>query len=186
MPALPTPNRLVRRACVAACATLAIGAPAVLIDSAAANAAPVHHSASPSPAAIASSVVTLLNKERAAHHLPKLTVDKHLALAAQRHTATMAAKRSFSHQVKGEAALPARATRAGYKWSTLGENLGHNKKPTAKSALHIVKVWYAEKPPNDGHRQNTLGRAYRNVGVAVILDKKHHVLWMTVDFGRKR
>jgi uncharacterized protein YkwD len=39
-----------------------------------------------------------------------------------------------------------------------------------------------EQPPNDGHRQNILSRAFRFIGITVTRDSRGTV-WMTQDFS---
>jgi uncharacterized protein YkwD len=43
---------------------------------------------------------------------------------------------------------------------------------------------YNEKAPNNGHRLNILSSKFRQVGVDVYLDRTHHKVWLTTDFGR--
>ena len=42
---------------------------------------------------------------------------------------------------------------------------------------------YNEVPPNDGHRVNILSHTFRQVGIDVYYDARHHKLWFTQDFG---
>jgi hypothetical protein len=39
----------------------------------------------------------------------------------------------------------------------------------------------AEKPPEDGHRQNLLSTSFYQIGVAVLIDAKG-IAWVTEDF----
>lgn len=132
----------------------------------------------------AKAVFTLLNKERAANGLPALKWNATLAnCSAYNHSALMAADDTMSHQLPGEAYFADRITACGYRWSTVGENIGWTTDMTADGARSIEKSMYNEKPPNDGHRQNILSTAFTEVGVGVVLDTTHHKLWLTEDFG---
>ncbi|WP_375483821.1 CAP domain-containing protein [uncultured Jatrophihabitans sp.] len=130
------------------------------------------------------SVLTLLNQERAAHHLHAVTSNAKLLNSARGHNLAMARANLMSHQEKGEPALGSRVTAAGYKWSWAGENIGWNSQVTGAGVLMLQKMMYNEVAPNDGHRLNILNTHFTNVGVDVYVDKTHHKVWLTVDFGR--
>jgi uncharacterized protein YkwD len=91
----------------------------------------------------------------------------------------------MSHQLPGEAFFATRFQKAGYHWQYAGENVGWNSRTSKAGVLMLEKVMYAEKAPYDGHRLNILGKHYRDVGIDVYIDKKHHKVWLTTDFGRK-
>ncbi len=129
-------------------------------------------------------VVNLLNKERAAHHLKPVAGRTKLVRSARSHNLAMARANTMSHQVRGEQSLGSRETAAGYKWTWAGENIGWNSDMSAAGVLMLEKVMYNELPPNDGHRLNILNKHFTNVGVDVYLDRAHHKVWLTVDFGR--
>jgi len=40
----------------------------------------------------------------------------------------------------------------------------------------------AEKPPDDGHRQNLLSKDFHRIGISIYIDA-HHTLWLTEDFA---
>lgn len=126
----------------------------------------------------------LLNSERKAHHLPALTMRTALLRSARSHNLAMARANTMSHQLPGEPGLATRVTRAGYKWHYAGENIGWNSIMTTAGVLQLEKIMYAELPPNDGHKLNILNSHYTNIGVDVYLDKAHHKVWLTTDFGR--
>lgn len=129
-------------------------------------------------------VLSLLNAERRAHHLPALRADHRLRLSARWHNLAMARSNQLSHQLPGEADFTRRIDKAGYHWSMAGENIAWNSVMTKRGVLTLEKLMYGERPPNDGHRQNILSRGYRNVGVDVYIDRTHHKVWLTTDFGR--
>lgn len=130
-------------------------------------------------------VLRLINAERRANHLRPLRYDSRLRISARRHNLTMARANTLSHQLPGEANFARRIDAAGYRWRYAGENIGWNSSISRRGVLILEKMMYHEKAPNDGHRQNILSRHYRNVGVDVFIDKAHHKVWLTTDFGRQ-
>lgn len=134
---------------------------------------------------IQNSVLKLINKQRKAHHLKPLKMDKKLKKAARRHNAEMARANRMSHKLPGESALGRRIDRAGYNWGAIAENVGWNSAMNRGGVLELQKLMYNEKAPADGHRRNILSRSYRNVGVDVYYDAKNDKVWLTTDFGRK-
>jgi uncharacterized protein YkwD len=134
---------------------------------------------------IAVAVQTVLNAERAAHHLPRLSLNHNLNMSARRHDVTMARYNTMSHQLPGEPFFATRMQQAGYHWTYAGENIAWNSSMTLAGVIALQKIMYNERPPNDGHRLNILSSHYREVGIDVYLDRRHHKVWMTTDFGRR-
>ena len=132
----------------------------------------------------ARAVLSVLNSERSAHGLAPLRWNWRLRLSARWHNLAMARANQLSHQLPGELDFARRIDRAGYNWTYAGENIGWNSVMTKRGVVALEKIMYNERPPNDGHRQNILSRNYRNVGVDVYLDRVHHKVWLTTDFGR--
>lgn len=131
-------------------------------------------------------VLALLNSERRANHLPPLALDTQLNRSALAHTARMVGRQSLSHQLPGEAGLGARVSATRYRWSAVGENIGWTSRYSTAGALGIQLAMYHERAPYNWHRLNILSRAYRQVGIGVVLDARHHRVWLTQDFGRGR
>jgi uncharacterized protein YkwD len=138
----------------------------------------------PAEISMAISLEHLLNSERAAHHLPALSMRTALLHSARNHNLAMARADTMSHQLPGEPGLASRITAAGYKWHYAGENIGWNSIMDTTGVLQLEQIMYAEVPPNDGHRLNILNTHYTNVGIDVYLDTAHDKVWLTVDFGR--
>jgi uncharacterized protein YkwD len=134
---------------------------------------------------IAWAVKRQINSERAAHGLRRVRMSSQLMLSARRHNVTMASFDEMSHQLPGEPYFGRRMILAGYNWSYAGENIGWNSDMTLEGVKLLQRMMYHEKPPNDGHRANILSRHYRNVGVDVYMDKTHHKVWLTTDFGHR-
>lgn len=134
---------------------------------------------------MADGVFRHLNYERSLHGLRPLTMSADLVHSAHRHNLRMARFNVLSHQLPGEAFFATRILKAGYHWLWAGENIGWNSRMTYHGVIRLEQMMYHEKPPNDGHRVNILSPHYRNVGVDVYLDPKHHKVWLTTDFGRR-
>ncbi len=54
---------------------------------------------------------------------------------------------------------------------------------TLGGVVILEKMLYGEKAPNNGHRLNILSKHYRNAGMDVYFDPKHHKVWLTTDFA---
>jgi uncharacterized protein YkwD len=135
-------------------------------------------------AAVAGQVLRMLNTERALFHLPALRMNSHLVASAHGHNLHMAAWNVMAHQLPGELSLGGRIGRTGYPWHYAGENVGWNTNWTLAGAYLLETMMFNELPPNDDHRLNILGSAYRDIGIDIYYDTAHHKLWLTEDFGR--
>jgi uncharacterized protein YkwD len=113
------------------------------------------------------------NRERVAQGLPPLKWDGALALAAQRHAQRMAQQGALSHQFPGEPDLPARATQAGSRFSTIAENVAEG--PSA-AGIHLQ---WMNSPP---HRGNLLDPDLDSVGIAVV--QRNGQFFAAEDFSR--
>jgi len=104
-------------------------------------------------------VVEVMNRERAAHGLQPLRLNVQLALAAEDRMNDLYSKHYFNH-VSPDGMQPfVWAERRGYNYRTIGENLATGY-PTANA---VVDGWMH----SPGHRANSLGRDFDEVGVAV-------------------
>jgi uncharacterized protein YkwD len=143
--------------------------------------------ATPSPAtaaADAKAVYNLINKERAAHAERQLRWRDSLASVAHKHNLLMAKYNELTHRLPGEPTFGAEVTAAGYRWRSVGENIGFNSDWSRAGVLTLERLMYNEKPPNDAHRRNILNRAFWAVGVDVYMDAKHHKAWLTEVFAQ--
>jgi uncharacterized protein YkwD len=113
------------------------------------------------------------NRERIAQGLPPLKWDGTLALAAQRHAQRMAQQGALSHQFPGEPDLPARATQAGSRFSTIAENVAEG-----PNAANLHTQWMRSPP----HRGNLLDRDLDSIGIAVI--QRSGQFFAAEDFSR--
>lgn len=107
----------------------------------------------------AASLVEAMNRERAAAGLRPLHLDAALCAAAGDRMQDMFAKHYFDH-ISPDGIDPFTwAERRGYDYRAIGENLATGY-PTATS---VVSGWMH----SEGHRQNVLGAAYDEIGIAV-------------------
>ena len=133
--------------------------------------------------AAATSVLRMLNAERAAHHLPALASSPALVSGARLHNVIMAQANLLSHQLPGEAVFSTRIAQAGVPWHSAAENVGWTTVKTTAGAEGLQSSMYNEKPPNDGHRRNILSTSVRFVGIDVLIDARTGKLWLTEDFA---
>lgn len=118
-------------------------------------------------------VIALVNDERAKSGLNSLTANAKLTAAAAAHADDMAVHSFFSHTGSDGASSADRATRAGYNWSAVGENIASG----ATSPAQVMDLWMN----SSGHRANILNSNFTEIGVAV--DTHGGLLWVQV-FGR--
>jgi uncharacterized protein YkwD len=95
----------------------------------------------------------------------------------------LAAANQLSHQLPGEAPLGARISAQGVSWSWAGENIALTSNMSTAGALGLEQGMVSETPPNDEHRVNILTTTGTIVGVDVLFDSIHHLLWLTEDFA---
>jgi uncharacterized protein YkwD len=161
-------------------AGLAAAAPAANASGRTAHAARQGQCANADKAASAASkqamrraVVCLINKQRAAHHLPGLRAQSMLDRSAQRWTNVMVNTGQFTHGSN----FAARISAAGFDWSAAGENIASG----FRTPRQVVRGWMG----STGHCQNILDPSYANVGTGVSthrLGPYGPATW-TQDFG---
>ncbi len=132
---------------------------------------------------IAHAVFQAINQSRAANGLPPLRWSTALANSARQHDLTMQAANTLSHQLAGEAGLGDRERQQGVNWTWAAENIGETSDQTIDGALGLHQDMMNEQPPNDGHRQNILTTSGNIVGIAILIDQQHGLLWLTEDFA---
>jgi uncharacterized protein YkwD len=121
----------------------------------------------------AAEVLRLVNVERARAGCPAVSSDSRLVAAATSHSADMAANDYFSHTGRNGSTLGSRVTAAGYRWSSVGENIAKGQ-PTPAA---VMRAWM----DSSGHRANILNCGFRNLGVGLAYDGRSPV-W-TQDFA---
>ncbi|WP_407071613.1 CAP domain-containing protein [Streptomyces sp. BK239] len=148
-------------------------APAAPPAAAPSAAAPGASAAAPASGAVAK-VVSLVNGERGKAGCSPLTVNAKLTKAAQDHSADMASHRNMSHTGSDGSDPGARITRAGYAWSTYGENVAYG----YSTPEQVMAGWMA----SPGHKRNILNCAFKEIGVGLAQPGSY---W-TQDFGTAR
>jgi uncharacterized protein YkwD len=134
-------------------------------------------------ASAAQAVVTAINASRFAAGLPALLWSAGLSRSAHLHNLAMATADQMSHQLPGEAPLGTRISAQGVLWSWAGENIALASSLSTAAALGLEQGMVNETPPNDEHRVNILTTLGTMVGVDVVFDSIHHLLWLTEDFA---
>lgn len=147
------------------------------------TAAPKPTTAAPEPSATASApaasgpvarVVELVNAERAKVGCSAVKVNSTLTRAAQDHSEDMAASGTMSHTGSDGSDPGARITRAGYTWSTYGENVAYG----YSTPEQVMNGWMT----SPGHKANILNCSFKEIGVGLAQPGNY---W-TQDFGTAR
>jgi uncharacterized protein YkwD len=104
----------------------------------------------------------------------RLTRDPALEHAARNHAEDMATHSLLGHEGSDKSVPARRATRAGYSWASVAENVAGGQ----TTAGEVVKVWLA----SPGHCRNLMNPRYSETGVARAVDKdsQHVVYWVQV------
>ena len=111
---------------------------------------------------------------------PALTWNDALTTAAIAHSDDMVAHNFFDHTGSDGSTLGDRATRAGYAWSALGENIAAGQ----ASMAVVVDGWMK----SDGHCANLMNASFRDIGVACIAgnaNTSYRTYW-SQEFGTPR
>jgi uncharacterized protein YkwD len=111
---------------------------------------------------------------------PPLTSNMALDRAAQAHSSEMAALRYFSHEGKDGSTVGERATRAGYAWQHIGENIASG----MRTPDEAVAGWVA----SPGHCANLMNAGFTELGsgFAESRDPETAIVFWTQVFGRAR
>lgn len=118
--------------------------------------------------AVRHATLCLLNRQRAAHGLPRLREHRSLSTAAKKYARLMVAKRFFDHVSPAGSTMASRIKRTNYlhhthAWS-LGENIAWGSGGLATPA-QIVNAWMHSA----GHRANILDGSFREIGIGIAL-----------------
>ncbi|HEY5809090.1 MAG TPA: CAP domain-containing protein [Povalibacter sp.] len=138
--------------------------------------------------AVSDRVLTLVNQARAQPRkcgstrfvaVPPLALSAQLSRAALLHAQDMAQHNFFEHEGSDGSTVAVRATRAGYEWRSVGENIAAG----STTAESVVKGWL-ESP---GHCANIMAPAFAEMGIAYATDDKSKagIYWSQV-FGSRR
>ena len=111
---------------------------------------------------------------------PPLSWNLQLGEAALSHSRDMASRRYFAHKAK-DGSMPAdRATRAGYSWQRVGENIAFG-----QSTPDEAMAGWLDSP---GHCANIMNPGFTEMGAAygVAAEKRSGIVYWTQVFGRPR
>lgn len=136
-------------------------------------------------------VLALVNKERAARHLAKLTVSTKLTKAARAHSTEMGRKQYFTHDSTSGESWSNRIirfgyTKSGYRYWKVGETLFWGA-GLYSSPVNVVDEWMA----SPAHRKVILTKVFRNAGIGAVRcsggygECTEDVWFFTLDLGRR-
>lgn len=123
---------------------------------------------------VAARIVQLVNAERSKVGCSPVTLNAVLTKAAQAHSADMAAHQNMSHTGSDGSSPGDRITRAGYIWSTYGENVAYG----YATPEQVMAGWMS----SPGHKANILNCSFKEIGVGLAQPNSY---W-TQDFGTAR
>jgi uncharacterized protein YkwD len=111
---------------------------------------------------------------------PPVAWNGRLALAALGHSGNLAEGHYFSHKERDGSDPADRATRAGYAWRLVGENIASGN----RSAQEAVQAWL----DSPGHCANIMNPGFTEMGAAYAIDpaNEHRTPYWTQVFGRPR
>jgi uncharacterized protein YkwD len=162
-----------RKIAIATLAVAAVGVPSAAMASQ--SAAPAGSPSATSAAATdQQEVVDLVNSERSKAGCEPLTVNEKLTKAAQDHSEDMAAHSNMSHTGSDGSSPGDRIERAGYSWSSYGENVAYG----YDSPKSVMEGWMN----SSGHKANILNCDFKEIGVGLAQPGNY---W-TQDFGTAR
>ncbi|WP_406724444.1 CAP domain-containing protein [Streptomyces sp. GD-15H] len=146
------------------------------------TATPKPTTGAPSPAATGGAeasgavakVVELVNTERGKAGCSPVKVNATLTEAAQNHSEDMAASGNMSHTGSDGSSPADRITRAGYGWSTYGENVAYG----YSTPEQVMAGWMS----SPGHKENILNCEFEEIGVGLAQPGSY---W-TQNFGTAR
>ncbi len=124
-------------------------------------------------------VLDLVNVERVSHGLVPLTFSPELNVAALAHTQRQAADGDIYHTDPLDGSDPGdRISRAGYSFSTWGENVAAG----YRSPESVMLGWMT----SPGHCRNILNPAFTELGVGYVTGGKKYGQFWTQAFARPR
>lgn len=112
--------------------------------------------------------------------VPPLRWNDALGNAALAHSRDMATRRYFSHRAKDGSQVAQRATRAGYGWRRIGENIAFGQ----RTPQEAVAGWL----DSPGHCANIMNGGFTEMGAAygVTPERQNGIIYWTQAFGTPR
>ncbi len=129
---------------------------------------------------VANSCTTMVNQQRAARGIKAVAIDGRAQTAAQKHSTYQASIKNMQHDGIYPPSSPSklsagtRLTKAGYKWTTWGENVAAGQ----TSCKLVMGAWMNSA----GHKKNILNPAFKNIGVAAAKGSNGVIYW-TMDLA---
>jgi len=109
---------------------------------------------------------------------PPLAWSDQLAQASLVHSRDMAQRNYFDHLDPGGASVAERATKTGYRWRVVGENIAAGQ----GSARQVVAGWLA----SPGHCENIMSREFAEMGAAYAINPHSALeIYWTQAFGAR-
>lgn len=134
-------------------------------------------------AQVEAEVLRLSNIEREKIGLNSLSTNTTLAETARAHSRDMLDRDFFSHDNPDDCSSSCRATAAGYRWQTVGENIymmsGWDLTPE-EAAIMIVNGWMS----SPGHKENLLKPSYLESGIGIVVQGE--AMYATALYGKQR
>jgi len=148
---------------------------------------PLVFPALPDPARLSEELLSLVNQARARPRTcgaqgfgaaPPLVWSDTLATAALGHSKDMAEKHYFNHKEPGGSDPATRATRAGYRWTRISENIASGQRTVEEA----VAAWL----DSPGHCANIMNPAMTEMGAAYAVNpaSENHTTYWTQMFGK--
>jgi uncharacterized protein YkwD len=107
-----------------------------------------------------------------------LVWDAKLAAIARAHSEEMAREGYFAHEGADGSLPPARVSRAGIRWLSVGENIAK-----ARDVVQARTLFMDEPKFERNHRGNILDKSYTHVGVGIVRGPDG-LLYVTEEFAR--
>jgi uncharacterized protein YkwD len=101
-------------------------------------------------------LLDLVNEVRKKAGAPALCLNSRLTAAAQLHSQDQAKRKTMSHTGGDGSGPGTRATRAGYAWTWVGENVAWNQ----QDVKAVFNAWMN----SPGHKANILNENFRHMG----------------------
>ena len=130
-----------------------------------------------SPATAETTLVTMINADRAAVGLAPLRVDARLSAIAHERSASMAAAGQLSHVQPDGRTMVDLIQAAGITWYSAGETIGWNNYPTLGDSTRIVNQGWMGSPEHTAIIRST---AYNYVGLGLAISPSGDRYWTAI------
>ncbi len=121
------------------------------------------------------SLLNEINAYRSRKGRSAVHTNETLSNAAQNHANYMARTGNFSHRGEGRSTPAMRASKQGYKWTAIAENIAYGQ----TSVPEVVRTW----ANSWGHNKNMLGD-FQHIGIGIATDNRGRIYWVNM-FGNQ-